>query len=67
MASSQTTSKKDDHKTATTENKPDQPQATAEQKPAALEEDDEFEDFPVDGASEKKTMRYPLSHSLGIC
>ncbi len=45
MASSQ--SKKDDK--AAAETKPEE-KPTAEQKPAAaLEEDDEFEDFPVDG------------------
>ena len=48
MASSQTAPKKDSK--ATAESKPDQQPAAAEQKPAALEEDDEFEDFPVDGA-----------------
>ena len=44
MASTQTTLKKDDKPAA-------EAQPVAEQKPAALEEDDEFEDFPVDGAS----------------
>ncbi|AEO60769.1 hypothetical protein MYCTH_109876 [Thermothelomyces thermophilus ATCC 42464] len=44
MASSQSTTKKDDKVAdAKTEQQP-----VAEQKPAALEEDDEFEDFPVD-------------------
>lgn len=47
MASSQTPLKKDD-KPAAESKAPAQP--VAEQKPAALEEDDEFEDFPVDGA-----------------
>ena len=47
MASSQTAPKKDDKPVA--ESKTEQQPAT-EQKPAALEEDDEFEDFPVDGA-----------------
>lgn len=46
MASTQNTK---DQK-AGAEAKPEQQPAT-EQKPAALEEDDEFEDFPVDGAS----------------
>jgi hypothetical protein len=50
MASSQTATKKDDKPA---ESKPEQ-QPTAEQKPAALEEDDEFEDFPVDGASSRR-------------
>ncbi len=49
MASSQTAPKKDTK--ATAESKAEQQPAAAEQKPAALEEDDEFEDFPVDGAS----------------
>ncbi|KAL2165014.1 hypothetical protein VTH06DRAFT_310 [Thermothelomyces fergusii] len=44
MASSQSTTKKDD-KVADTKT---EQQPVAEQKPAALEEDDEFEDFPVD-------------------
>lgn len=48
MASTQNTAKKDEK---AAETKPEQP--VAEQKPAALEEDDEFEDFPVDGASRR--------------
>jgi len=47
MASS-SSAPKDDKAPAAGENKPE---TVAEQKPtAALEEDDEFEDFPVDGA-----------------
>jgi 26 proteasome complex subunit DSS1 len=45
MASSQNTPKKEEKTVA--ETKPEQ--SVTEQKPAALEEDDEFEDFPVDG------------------
>lgn len=46
MASSQTATKKEDK---AADPKAEQQQPTAEQKQAALEEDDEFEDFPVDG------------------
>ena len=49
MASSQAASKKDPK--AVAESKTEQQPAAAEQKPAVLEEDDEFEDFPVDSAS----------------
>lgn len=45
MASSQPAPKKDDKAAA-------EAQPVAEQKPAALEEDDEFEDFPVDGEAQ---------------
>ncbi|KAK4247288.1 hypothetical protein VTI28DRAFT_10063 [Corynascus sepedonium] len=45
MASSQTATKKEDKPA---DPKAEQQQPTAEQKQAALEEDDEFEDFPVD-------------------
>ncbi|KAK4238999.1 DSS1/SEM1 family-domain-containing protein [Achaetomium macrosporum] len=51
MASSQNANKKDS-KTAA-EAKPEQ--AVTEQKPAALEEDDEFEDFPVDDWEAEET------------
>jgi len=48
MASSQNAAKGDSK--AAAEAKPEQPTAATEQKTAAaLEEDDEFEDFPVDG------------------
>jgi len=49
MASSQTAAKSDDKSAADMKPEP----TVAEQKPAALEEDDEFEDFPVDGTYEK--------------
>jgi 26 proteasome complex subunit DSS1 len=39
--------KKDEKPTA--ESKADTQPAAEQQKPATLEEDDEFEDFPVDG------------------
>lgn len=58
MASAQTAPKKDDKPTS--EAKPDQP--VAEQKAAVLEEDDEFEDFPVDGALGRPPA-YPTSHT----
>ncbi|KAK4125798.1 hypothetical protein N657DRAFT_642548 [Parathielavia appendiculata] len=51
MASSQTATKKDDK---AAETKPEQ-QPAADQKPAALEEDDEFEDFPVDDWAQEDT------------
>lgn len=48
MASDSSTSKKADKAPATaTETKPEEEKPA--QKSAALEEDDEFEDFPVDG------------------
>jgi hypothetical protein len=55
MASSQNTTKKDDKAAAATQAEQQQP--AAEQKPAPLEEDDEFEDFPVDGASTQQHAR----------
>ncbi len=55
MASSQ--SKKEDK--AAAETKPEE-KPTAEQKPAAaLEEDDEFEDFPVDGTYPPLAPAFP--------
>lgn len=57
MASSQTQTKKDDKAAAATKA---EGQAPAEQKPAALEEDDEFEDFPVDGASTATSSSSPV-------
>ncbi|KAL1842357.1 hypothetical protein VTJ49DRAFT_5525 [Mycothermus thermophilus] len=39
--------KKDDKPTA--ESKPEAPATEQQRKPASLEEDDEFEDFPVEG------------------
>jgi 26 proteasome complex subunit DSS1 len=60
MASSQTATKKDDK---AAEPKPEQ-QPAAEQKPAALEEDDEFEDFPVDGTPPRRAT---ILHILSPC
>lgn len=47
MASAQSAAKKDE-KAASSEPKPEQ---TQQKSAATLEEDDEFEDFPVDGMS----------------
>lgn len=48
MASSAQSASKKDDKPASNEPKPEQ---TQQKSAAALEEDDEFEDFPVDGMS----------------
>ena len=56
MASSQTAAKKDDKSAADTK----QEQTVVEQKPAVLEEDDEFEDFPVDGTCKKDNSLYRI-------
>jgi hypothetical protein len=53
MASAQTAPKTTDKPAA-------EAQPVAEQKPAALEEDDEFEDFPVDGASRPSFPTTPV-------
>jgi hypothetical protein len=54
MAATQNTTQKDDKAAAA--NPAEQQQAT-ESKPAALEEDDEFEDFPVDGTPNRQPTR----------
>ena len=60
-AQSNSTAKKDE---VASESKPEQ--QTAQQKPAAaLEEDDEFEDFPVDGMSSIQPLS-PLGCGLHL-
>jgi hypothetical protein len=64
MASSSTTPAQDAKPAA--EHKPEQP-AASDKKPSALEEDDEFEDFPVDGTILNVScgfLRRPFSLSL---
>lgn len=51
-------------KQPTTADKPEQPQPTAQKSAAALEEDDEFEDFPVEGAFHSLTSVF---YSLASC
>lgn len=61
---SQTTPKNDD-KAPPAETKPEQQQPAADKKPAALEEDDEFEDFPVDGGSPTSLSRFKKPRRVG--
>ncbi|KAM7213199.1 hypothetical protein V8F06_011414 [Rhypophila decipiens] len=62
MASTQT---KGDSKAA--ESKPEQQTVTDQKTTAALEEDDEFEDFPVDAGDIPKVSTADASIGRGLC